>query len=121
MEPNKTKEISAQMDTMQEQLQTMLSQLEALNAAWGELVINNQDLQTENHYLRERVQALSEELNQSEQATHKEETPGMSPALQNLWNIYEDGYHICNISYGQRRQKEDCVFCLKLLDREEVH
>ncbi|MDO4679941.1 MAG: DNA replication initiation control protein YabA [Aerococcus sp.] len=118
MKPNQAKEMSQKIDQMHDQMQTMLSQIETLSAAWSELVIENQDLQTENHYLRERVQTLSEELEQSSKATaaKNNETTGLSPALQNLLNIYEDGYHICNISYGQRRQNEEqCMFCLEIL------
>lgn len=116
MEPNKAKAISQQIDAMQDQIQTMLSHMEALSAAWSELVITNQDLQTENHYLRERIQTLDAALAESNTAHAEDEASGLSPALQNLLNIYEDGYHICNISYGQRRQNEEqCMFCLEIL------
>ena len=38
---------------------------------------------------------------------------------ENLQRIYNDGFHICTYSYGQRRENdEECMFCDELLFRE---
>ncbi|MCI5775255.1 MAG: DNA replication initiation control protein YabA [Aerococcus sp.] len=80
---------------------------------WRAIVMENQDLKTENRYLRERVQELTAA---AEAEDRKQQKDTLTPALQNLMNIYEDGYHICNISYGQRRENnEQCMFCLEIL------
>ncbi|EFO70624.1 hypothetical protein HMPREF9211_1546 [Lactobacillus iners LactinV 01V1-a] len=37
-------------------------------------------------------------------------------------NIYDSGYHICNMYYGSHRdQGEDCMFCLDILDNFVNH
>ncbi|HGD5658441.1 TPA: DNA replication initiation control protein YabA [Streptococcus agalactiae] len=36
-----------------------------------------------------------------------------------LEGIYNDGFHICNTFYGQRRENdEECAFCIELLYRD---
>ena len=34
----------------------------------------------------------------------------------NLENIYNQGFHICNLYYGKRRENdENCMFCTEIL------
>lgn len=107
------KEISEKLDQWQDNLTQMTLETSTLIEEWRALVIENQDLKTENRYLRERVQELTAEAEKENQQQKKDT---LTPALQNLMNIYEDGYHICNISYGQRRENdEQCMFCLEIL------
>ncbi len=37
-------------------------------------------------------------------------------AFENLKKIYDEGFHICNVHFGQLRQ-EDCLFCTAFLER----
>ncbi|KAA9300614.1 MULTISPECIES: DNA replication initiation control protein YabA [Aerococcus] len=113
------REMVEEFEGMKGQLTTLLENLDRLEERWSEAVMQNHDLQMENQYLRERLQELTApgQAGQGEEAGHSpEDVSGLSPALKNLMNIYEDGYHICNISYGQRRANdEQCMFCLDIL------
>ncbi|MDV6872861.1 DUF972 family protein, partial [Pseudomonas aeruginosa] len=50
------------------------------------------------------------------------ETVAKNPSKQrkdHLEGIYDEGFHICNFFYGQRRENdEECMFCRELLDRK---
>jgi len=37
---------------------------------------------------------------------------------QNLANLYNQGFHVCNIYFGQMRDSE-CLFCAAFLHREQ--
>lgn len=106
----KRREVADHLDTMRQQMEQLITELEAVTKEWNDLVIQVQDLKMENHYLRERIQQLTEK----QETTNDEEV--ISPAIQNLMNIYEEGFHICNVSYAQRRMNdEQCMFCLEIL------
>ncbi len=36
------------------------------------------------------------------------------PTIINLENIYDQGFHICNLYYGKRRENESCMFCTEI-------
>lgn len=120
--------IARQLEDLQKKLVEMLDSVEDINEKWNEITIASHNLQMENHYLRERMEDLAEQnerqaqllknSNKAKQADQANGTDavGMSKARQNLMHIYDDGFHICNISYGQRRDNdEQCMFCLDIL------
>ncbi|MBE3585958.1 MAG: DUF972 family protein [Thermoanaerobacter sp.] len=37
--------------------------------------------------------------------------------LKNLWDLYQQGFHICNVHFGRIRTTE-CLFCEAFWDRE---
>jgi regulator of replication initiation timing len=116
-------QVADEIALLKNDLHTMIAKLDTINAEWDKLLISSHNLKMENFYLRERVQELTD-LNDHLSAKNKQHTEDdtdgtpqvMSKARQNLMNIYEDGFHICNISYGQRRgNDEQCMFCLDIL------
>lgn len=122
------REISDQLNELKTQLAEMLSSVDEINDQWTKNLIASHNLRMENHYLRERLQTLAEEneqqaqlLNNSDKAKQANQVNAsdamvMSKARQNLLHIYDDGFHICNVSYGQRRDNdEQCMFCLDIL------
>lgn len=112
------REVSDKLIAMREQLAVMNEELEAMRIEWDEFFVRSHNLEMENHYLRERLNTLNEAAHTETKASTKSQTEdlGLSKARQNLMHIYEDGFHICNISYGQRRENdEQCMFCLDIL------
>ncbi len=120
--------VAEEISSLKHDLQSMIGKLDAVNEEWDKLLISSHNLKMENFYLRERVQELTElndHLNQYQEENLENESKDgpqvMSKARQNLMNIYEDGFHICNISYGQRRgNDEQCMFCLDILYGERT-
>ncbi|MCZ0717904.1 DNA replication initiation control protein YabA [Aerococcus kribbianus] len=115
------REMTDKLLAMQEQLAQMSQEVESLSREWDELLVNSHNLEMENHYLRERINAYSSAYQDGQDSANHNATQashdlGLSKARQNLMHIYEDGFHICNISYGQRRENdEQCMFCLDIL------
>ena len=74
----------------------------------------NTELKVENQLLREKISKLD---------ANKEPAENKSQAgLKSLRNIYDSGYHICNMYYGSHRESgEDCMFCLDILDNFVNH
>ena len=40
-----------------------------------------------------------------------------SEGQHNLLQIYKEGYHVCNLYFGNHRGGEECLFCSALLKR----
>jgi regulator of replication initiation timing len=48
-----------------------------------------------------------------------DERQELSESRLNLEKIYEDGFHVCNLLYGSRREADEpCAFCLDVIYRE---
>lgn len=68
----------------------------------------------EGEQLARRAEGLEQEnalLRQEREATVVDEPTGGFEALSQL---YDEGYHICPMSFGRMRE-EDCLFCLNFL------
>ena len=68
-------------------------------------------MEIENQRLREHLQ----ELNKLAGNTTETEKQELSKSRMNLEKLYEEGFHVCNILYGSRRENdEECAFVLML-------
>lgn len=75
------------------------------------LIRENHDLKMENKHLKDR---LDEMTNQKPEVKREK-----SHAKENLEKIYHQGFHICNLDYGKRRENNDeCMWCLGILYNE---
>lgn len=102
------KELFDGLEGFSQSLMVTLAEVETLKRQLQEVVDENTHLRIENARLRERLQ--------QEEIPEKNDT---TDSLINLGRIYEDGFHICNDFYAQRRENDEpCMFCLELLDRE---
>ena len=104
------KEIIDSIVEIESQADATLQTLGALKTEIASLLEENQTLRIENKHLRER---LEDEMKNSQVS---EGTGGLTKSRLNLENIYEDGFHVCNMFYGQRRvEDEPCAFCLEVI------
>ncbi|MBF0819404.1 DNA replication initiation control protein YabA [Streptococcus acidominimus] len=102
------KEIFDALDGFSQNLLVTLAEVEAIKKHLRGVIEENTDLRLENSKLRERLEK-----------DDREQTRTANFGKENLENIYEDGFHICTFSYGQRRDNDEpCMFCLELLNRE---
>ena len=80
---------------MQKNLEDLVSMKETLL----ELVEKNAKLEMENERLRERIREIDEK-----KSPVLDERQELSESRLNLEKIYEDGFHVCNLLYGSRRE-----------------
>lgn len=97
-------ELFQRVELLQDQIGQFYQEIGAMKLLLSELLEENQNLMVENANLRDRVGFGEEE----------QVAPG--EAKKYLRDLYEDGFHICNINYGSFR-KGDCLFCLESLQR----
>ncbi|KGR72370.1 DNA replication initiation control protein YabA [Streptococcus phocae subsp. phocae] len=104
------KELFDAFDGFSQNLMVTLADIEAMKKQVQSLVEENTVIRLENTKLRDRLHQL------------EHETLTKSPSKQgkdHLEGIYDEGFHICNFFYGQRRENdEECMFCRELLDRK---
>ena len=103
------KEIIDSIVAIEASTEATLQTISTLKEEIVKLLEENHTLQMENTHLRERLAKEAQPLTE-------EETSGLTKSRLNLENIYEDGFHVCNIFYGQRRvEDEPCAFCLEVI------
>ena len=103
----KKKEIYDLFLELEEQSEKTLHVIREMREQMSVLMEENQELQFENKHLRDRLEETNE--------IPKKET-GMTQSRLNLENIYEDGFHVCNLMFGKRREEDEpCAFCLEVI------
>lgn len=106
----KKKEIIDTIMAIESQTDATLQTISALKEEVENLLEENQTLHIENKHLRERLN------DEPDQLTEDAENAGLTKSRLNLESLYEDGFHVCNIFYGQRRvEDEPCAFCLEVI------
>lgn len=110
------KELYDSIVSLEQQAQQYVEQLGIIKEELSRINQENHKLRMENQYLRDR---LDQEL-ASEKADSQGEDPdnpaGLTKSRLNLENIYEDGFHVCNLFFGQRREGDSpCAFCLEVI------
>lgn len=86
-----------------------LEQIQELKTAFDHLVQENNKLTLENQNLRDR-------LNDLQNGEDKSIQPEMTRSRKNLERLYNDGFHVCNMFFGSRREGDDqCAFCLDVI------
>ncbi|MEI5993232.1 DNA replication initiation control protein YabA [Candidatus Enterococcus mansonii] len=100
------------LSSLETDLQGTLGQLSEIKEALHELVEKNTTLEIENQRLREHLQELTKLASDPNDPAKQE----LSKSRMNLEKLYEEGFHVCNILYGSRRENdEECAFCLDVI------
>ncbi|KXS48498.1 MAG: hypothetical protein A8274_65 [Halanaerobium sp. 4-GBenrich] len=101
-------EILSSLAHFQEQIEALSLRFHKLKDITYQLYQENEELQRENEELKS---LLFKDQEKAEEAVVKKE------GYSNLIHIYDEGYHVCPLSFGERR-KGDCLFCLNLLENQ---
>ncbi|KRK70372.1 DNA replication initiation control protein YabA [Lacticaseibacillus nasuensis] len=95
---------------VEQDLQRTMTAMARLKADMTNVLEQNAELEIENKHLREHLQELQ---NTDHHSTGAEE---LSKSKANLQKLYEEGFHVCSVMYGQRRiDDESCAFCLEVI------
>lgn len=71
------------------------------------------ELEDENTRLRREIAGMYAEDDQEGAGQNR-------PGTRNLWELYDKGFHICNLYFGKGREGE-CIFCYALMSRGDRH
>lgn len=116
------KELYDSLVSLEQQAKQYVEQLGIIKEELSRMNQENHKLRMENQYLRDR---LDDKLGQesAEDAVESEENPsGLTKSRLNLENIYEDGFHVCNLFFGKRREEDSpCAFCLEVIYGDRNH
>jgi regulator of replication initiation timing len=102
------KPLTLKLKTMENRAQELLSEIRSVKS-------QVEMLETENEKLRRQLQQVYH--GRANEAGDEGGAAGMVTGRQNLVNLYQAGFHVCNIQFGQTRADE-CLFCAAFLRRE---
>ncbi len=94
-------EVLSALAYFQEELEAMANRFQILKDVTYQLYRENENLKEENAELKELI------FNKKKNEKGK--------GYSNLIHLYQEGYHVCHPSFGERR-RGDCLFCQKLID-----
>lgn len=104
--------IYEEITSLEKELQEMLSRVTFLKENINEMIEKNVSLELESKHLRERLI----EIETQRSADLPSEKQSLSKSRLNLEKLYEEGFHVCNVYYGSRRENhEECAFCLDVI------
>ncbi|MCL2676554.1 MAG: DNA replication initiation control protein YabA [Streptococcaceae bacterium] len=96
------KEIFKKIEDLESSLSDTMAQLSLIKQSFDQTLTENASIRMENEKLRERLGLLDED--------------GKKEPNSTLLDLYNEGFHVCHVSYGQRRENEEpCAFCTGVL------
>ncbi len=102
-------ELLSALAHFQEEIEKLSQKFKNLQNKTYNLYKENQKLRQENEELRKLA------LKKEDVDVDNDFSP---QAAEYLGHLYEENYHICPLSFGEKR-KRDCLFCRELLERQQ--
>ena len=96
-------EILSALAHFQERIEEISMRFQELKDITYDLYKENEALKSENERLKNLVFKQQDMGEQSQEG------------YSNLIHLYDEGYHICHLSFGEKRDG-DCLFCIQLLE-----
>ncbi len=93
----------------QEEIERLSQQFKDLQSKTYDMYKENKELREENKELRRLI------LKYRDRGDDEDFSPG---AAEYLTHLYEEEYHVCPTSFGEKRER-DCLFCRELLERQQ--
>jgi len=87
--------------------------IEEISIRFQELKDITYDLYQKNEKLKEENQRLKDLI--FDEKNRGDNNVGDNRGFSNLIHLYDEGFHICHLSFGAKR-KRDCLFCIQLLE-----
>lgn len=75
-------------------------------------------LEEENEKLRKEVSEFYQQFLPGENREEMKEKKLPGAGKENLARLYNEGFHICHMHFGQSRGQQDCLFCMGFLQND---
>ncbi|MGM0471058.1 MAG: initiation control protein YabA [Bacillota bacterium] len=99
-------EILSLLANFQEELNMLDDRFEKIKKITHTLYKENEELKEENAHLKRLLFEQEEETDAESESRE---------GYNNLAKLYEEGFHVCHLNFGEKRDGE-CLFCMGLLD-----
>ena len=99
-----------------EKLNQLESAKDVITSEFGNVQKLIDELIEENIILKAQVKHYEELLSQNDDSITEPKESGQT-SVELLQSLYEQGFHICNVSFGEHRRGGDCLFCEKFFEQ----